>query len=171
MVFWSCCCRGVCQSASSGNDGVAVLQRLLGALCLWAARPFCSVCVWWQLLCRLGLVDGVSARGLTHCCCAGVASQLWLVWSHGVVCAEGAAMVDFVVSVSRCVIGWVAAPSRRALCVVFIHPLSWDQVVRLLTGLRLSWISATALRPYSHLTTTAAPAVVVTDKRARASAS
>ena len=60
---------------------------------------------------------------------------------------------------------------RLTLCCPVLCRYTRNQVVRVLTGLRLSWISAAVLRSCAHSTVTAAPAVAVSGKRARTSVS
>ena len=130
----------------------------------------------WQCLLverrRRGCCTG--AHALLLCWC-GITVVAGLVLSHGVSCVAGAAIGDLAVAVavgvSRLVYltGLLHLSSHlgETLCVwLLCH--CWDQVARLLAGLRLSWISATVLlRPWTHVATTTAPAVVVTGKRAR----
>ena len=64
------------RSGNNSKDDVAVLQRRM-----WLALVgICSI-LRGGSVCKLSRVDGVTARGITHWCCAGVAAPLWLVWS------------------------------------------------------------------------------------------
>ena len=64
------------------------------------------------------------------------------------------------------------APSARVCyCGCCVRTALSGQVVRLLTGLRMSWISATVLRHCTHPTATVTPVTAVTDERAWAASS
>ena len=148
------------------NSGLRVLAML----------PCCIV---WGVdggvRCKLHSVGRVERVGhaLLLCWCVVAILAVRLVIPHGVAAIGVSAMRVSAMRVPRlrdrlrCC---TCVASLTIACVVLMCP-SWEQAVRLLTGLRFSWISAPVVRPCTHSTTTAAPAVVVTGKRALPSAS
>ena len=152
---------------SSNNDGVGVLQRRV--FVRWPFFRFAvvvsggGVCKF-RRCCRV-LTTVYDSKQFEHVCrvpaldcrCEPVASVLWR-WS--------------VCEAARCCVLDATVPTVLfALMHCGLCRDARNQVVRVLTGLRLSWISAIVLPPGAHSSTTAEPAVAVTGKRARTSAS
>ena len=138
---------------------------------VWAMLPFCIV---WGVdggvVCKLRCVGRVERVGhalvvvlVWHRHRSSLGHTPWGSWFAGAAVGVPAMSVPRLRSRLRCC---TCVASLADACLVLMCP-SWEQAVRLLTGLRFLWISATVLPPCTNSTTTAAPEVVMTDKRAR----